>query len=847
VNRGRLRIYLGAAPGVGKTFAMLNEGRRRASRGTDVVVGFVETHGRPSTAAQLGDLEVVPRSTVDYRGATLDEMDVDAIVARAPEVALVDELAHTNVPGTRNEKRWEDVDELLAAGIDVITTLNIQHLESVNDVVEQITGVRQRETVPDWVVRRADQVELVDMTPEALRRRMAHGNIYAPEKVDAALSNYFRVGNLSALRELALLWVADKVDDALQQYMEDHGITRQWETRERVVVAVTGAPSGEHLIRRAARMAQRSHGELIGVHIRSGEGLATTPSHGLTEHRQLLADLGGEFHEVVSGDAAEGLATFAKSVNATQLVLGSTRRGRWAELVHGSVINKAIRLSGDIDVHVISHDEREPERALPTVVGRRRSALSRRRQLTGWLVAGAAIPLLTVVLYAVRNSIELETVLLVYLLLVCVVAAIGGVRPAVAAALTSAAAANWFFTDPYSTLLIDDGEQVIGIVVFVAVGVLVGVVVGQAARRSAEAQRARAEAEALAAVAGRLSGGADPLPGMLSHLRITFGQDAVAVLARQADGGWRTEETDGTPVPVNPGDGESIEIDDGLVLCLVPGGLSVDDRRVLHAFAARMGDELERRTLALATADVAEQAEADQLRTAILRAVSHDLRTPLASIKASATSLLQDDIEWTAAQRHEFAETIDQEADRLDRLVANLLDMSRIEAGAIESTTRPVGLEEVIASALASLSQPTDRVVTDIPDDLPTAIADAGLLERVVANLVANALEHAPADTSVRIEASGVGDRAVLRVVDRGPGIAPTDRDRVFDAFQRFDDRGTGGVGLGLAVAQGFMRAMDGVLIVDDTPGGGLTVTLELPRAAPAGTAPPATPSAVRP
>ena len=287
--RGQLRIYLGAAPGVGNTFAMLNEGRRRHDRGTDVVAGFVETHGRPKTLEAIGDLTVMPRTQFEHRGATFEEMDVDGLLARKPEVALVDELAHTNVPGSRNAKRWQDVEELLAAGIDVISTVNIQHLESVNDVVERITGVKQRETVPDGVVRQADQVELVDMTPEALRRRMAHGNIYPAERIDPALTNYFRPGNLAALRELALLWVADRVDEALEEYRERHGITEPWETRERVLVALTGAPGTEALVRRAARMAQRGHGALLGVHVRGGEGLAEAPSAGLDAQRREVA------------------------------------------------------------------------------------------------------------------------------------------------------------------------------------------------------------------------------------------------------------------------------------------------------------------------------------------------------------------------------------------------------------------------------------------------------------------------------------------------------------------------------------------------------------------------------
>ena len=333
--RGRLRIYLGAAPGVGKTFAMLNEGWRRHERGSaDIVVGFVETHGRANTAAQLHDLEIVPRKKLHYRDLTFEEMDVDAILARKPQVALVDELAHTNVPGSRNEKRWQDVEELLEAGIEVISTVNVQHLESMNDVIEAITGIEQQETIPDAVVRSADQIELVDMSPEALRRRMAHGNIYPPERVDTALSNYFREGNLGALRELALMWVADRVDEALERYRETHGITRTWETRERVVVAITGAPGGEAAIRRAARMAARTKSELIGVYVRSSDGLADSGStEGLVSQRHLLDELGAKYHELASGDVAGALVRFARGENATQIVLGATQRSRLMELV----------------------------------------------------------------------------------------------------------------------------------------------------------------------------------------------------------------------------------------------------------------------------------------------------------------------------------------------------------------------------------------------------------------------------------------------------------------------------------------------------------------------------------
>ena len=357
--RGRLRVYLGAAPGVGKTYAMLGEGRRRLERGTDVVVGFVETHGRLHTAEMTEGLEIVPRRELRYREAVFTEMDVDAVLARRPAVALVDELAHTNVPGSRNEKRWQDVEELLGAGIDVVSTVNIQHLESVNDVVAKITGVAQRETVPDSVVRAADQVELVDMAPEALRRRMAHGNVYAAEKVDAALSNYFRVGNLTALRELALLWTADKVDEALQTYRSEHEIEGTWETRERVVVALTGGPEGETLVRRAARIAARSTGgELLAVHVTRSDGLTGADPAALADQRRLVESLGGTYHQILGEDVPEALLTFARAENATQLVLGASRRSWLATLFSGPGIGATtIRDSGDIDVHIVTHSE----------------------------------------------------------------------------------------------------------------------------------------------------------------------------------------------------------------------------------------------------------------------------------------------------------------------------------------------------------------------------------------------------------------------------------------------------------------------------------------------------------
>ncbi len=467
-NAGCLRVYLGAAPGVGKTFAMLQEGQRRATRGTDVVVAFVETHGRPHTAEQLGDLPVVPRKRVTYRGATFEEMDLAAVLDRRPAVALVDELAHTNAPGTgANEKRWQDIDTLLAAGIDVISTVNIQHLESLNDVVQTITGVAQRETVPDAVVRSADQIELVDMTPEALRRRMAHGNIYASDKVDAALGNYFRPGNLTALRELALLWLADRVEEGLQRYREQHGISGTWETRERVVVALTGGPEGAALIRRAARIAARSGaGELLAVHVSRSDGLAEAGGAGLQAQRLLVESLGGTYHALIGDDVPRALLDFATSVDATQVVLGASRRKSWRAMLGGPGTSATVaRLSGPIDVHLVSHDYVGRGRALPSLG----YGLTARRQLVGAAVAVVLLVVATVALAFWRGNLAFASEVCIYLLIVVITSLVGGFWSALFAAVAGSLVLNYYFAPPIHTFTIDRRDNLIALVIFLLV------------------------------------------------------------------------------------------------------------------------------------------------------------------------------------------------------------------------------------------------------------------------------------------------------------------------------------------------------------------------------------------
>ncbi len=843
MSRGELRVYLGAAPGVGKTFAMLGEGQRRRERGTDVVVGFVETHGRQNTADMIGDLDVVARKTVEYRGATFSEMDVDAILARHPQVALIDELAHTNVPGGRNEKRWQDVEELLVAGITVITTVNIQHLESLNDVVSKITGVPQRETVPDAVVRAASQVELVDQTAEALRRRMAHGNIYPPNKVDAALANYFRVGNLTALRELAMLWLADKVEEQLDHYREQHEITGVWETRERVVVALTGGPEGETLIRRGARIAARAHGgDLLAVHVARSDGLTGADPATLVKQRRLVESLGGTYHQTVGDHVPSALMEFARAEHATQLVVGASRRGPVTAFLTGRGTGATvIRLSGDIDVHVVTHDyagARRARRILPVT-----GALTLRRRVEGGVVAVVALPLLTILLTHMRASLNLTSDSLIFLLVVVVVALLGGAIPAVLAAIGGSQLLNFYFIPPLHRWTIADRNNVLALVVFVAVAAMVSSVVDVAARRTRQAARASAEAQTLAAAAGSVLRGEAAVPQLLERLRETFGMTSAALLERRPPaaapqehptGGWCVVEAVGTQLDADPA-GADVEVPLGanLMLCLYGRVLPAEDRRLVGALAAHAATALEQRRLADAAEAAKPLAEAERTRTALLAAVSHDLRSPLASAQAAVGGLRSSEVEFTAEQRAELLDTANTSLDKLARLVDNLLDMSRLQAGALSVFFTPVAVEEIMLQVLDDLGPDGNAVQVQVPDTLPDVRADPALLERVVVNLLSNALRYSPAGRPPLVTGSELGDQVELRVIDRGPGIPRDAQERVFAPFQRLGDHdNSSGVGLGLALARGLTEAMQGTLSPEETPGGGLTMVLRLPSAA---------------
>jgi len=823
-DRGHLRVHLGAAPGVGKTYAMLAEGRWARERGEDVVVGCAETHGRRRTAELLDGMEVLPG------------LDVEALIGRAPGVALIDDLARANPPGSRNAKRWQDIEEILDAGIDVVTTVDVQQLESVKDVVQEITGMPQRESVPDEVVRRADQVQLVDLAPEELRRRLARGDVYAAGQVDAALSNYFRVGNLTALRELALLWVAGKVDDQLGRYRADHGIATTWEARERVLVALTGGPEGDTLVRRAARIAARNKGaDLMAVHVTRARGLTGAGPADLARLRTLVESLGGTYHQVVGEDVPRALLDFARGANATQLVLGASRRGRFAQILSRGVGVTTTALSGSIDVHMVTHAQaREGHGPSPA------PALNRDRRLAGWAMAVAGIPALTAALSAVRDDLAASSVMLLFLLAVVGVALAGGMWPALTAAVGASLMLNLAFTPPVGDLAISDPENILALTVFVLVATAVSVIVDLAARRTREAARAGADAELLSTLAGHVLRGEAAVPSLLARMRETFGLTSVTLLERVGEPSpddlaeprsWRIIATSGGPPATCPAVADTdVAIDDRLVLAARGRLTDAADRRVLEAFAAESAVALRQERLEAVAGQAAPLAEADRMRTALLAAVSHDLRTPLASAKAAVESLANTGIAWSADDRAELLATAEESLAKLESLVVNLLDMSRLQAGVLGLDPQPVTPAEILPRVVAELGAGQDGVAVDLGAEVPDVVADPALLERVLANLVANALRYSPPGEKVLVTASPHAGHVQIRVADRGRGIPREARDRVFLPFQRLGDRDNHtGVGLGLALARGLTEAMGGTLVPEETPGGGLTMIVTLP------------------
>ncbi|MFI0790331.1 DUF4118 domain-containing protein [Streptomyces lydicus] len=823
--RGRLQIYLGAAPGVGKTYAMLEEGQRLRSLGADVVVGFVEPHGRRPTAAMAEGLEAVPRRTLLHRGASFTEMDLDAVLARRPQVALVDELAHSNVPGTRNTKRWQDVEELLGAGIDVVTTLNIQHLESLNDVVRQLTGVRQRETLPDEVARRADQIELVDLPPEVLRRRMVHGDIYPPDRIESALTHYFRVGNLTALREIALLWLADRVEEGLQRYRAQHGISAPWETRERILVGLSGGPEGETLIRRAARISARTPGtELLGLHVVPEDGLTDVDPAALDAQRTLLESLGGSYHQTSGEDVVEALLQFAEAENVTQIVLGASRHGRLAAALRAGTGERTIKGSGPIDVHIVTHEEAAGAGTLR--LPHQSRGTGPRRYWSAMVGAALLLPLLTLLLTTQRSHLDLSSDLVIYLLAVVVTALVGGLYPALFAAVAAALLADYYFTMPLHSLAMERTDEIIALVVFVATAALVGTAAGAAAQRTYQAVRATSEARTLSRLATAMMRGRE-MPELVEQIREDFGLTSISLLERDPEASpgsrWYVVASAGERPPEKPyeADVES-PVDENLTLAARGSGLSTEDRRVLSACAAELGlAHIQGRIIGATDADA---LAAERARASLLLAAGRDLRAPLHTA-GEALDRLGDVREGHPPQAAaHLVDTARAAVRRAAHLVTDLDELSRLHAGALNLYLRPVDLDESLAAALDDLGPGGHTIVVRLPERLPDVIADAALLTRVLTALGADALRHSPSGSPPLFTAAVRSERVEIRVEDGAsahrPGIEAATRAR--------DDS------LSLRLARDVVEVMGGTLATADT-GRVFAVTFSLPCCAPEG------------
>ncbi|MGO0603754.1 DUF4118 domain-containing protein [Brevibacterium linens] len=846
-RRGTLTVFLGYAPGVGKTVAMLETAATAAGNGRDVVIGIVEDHGRAFTRALAEGFETIDRRPVDYRGRTFHELDIEGVLARAPELVIIDELAHTNVPGgaeTRT-KRWEDVETILAAGIDVFTTVNIQHLESLGDVVGAIIGRNQAERVPDPFLRAADEVELIDISPAALRTRLVDGRIYAAEKVDAAMSNYFRLGNLTALRELALLWLADRVDEGLEKYRDEKGIRATWAARDRILVAVTGGPESTTLIRRGLRIAGRIAGrELHVVHVIEPDGTRRSGAPHLLSARELAEANNAVWHTVVGDDVAKALIEFARTLNASQIVLGVSRTPWYRRMFGPGVANRVISAAADIDVHMVTHAQAakfwqvDRERT-------RENPLSRVRRILGWVV-GALAPLLLTALFVGLGpgSTSLSMNFLAYITVVVLVALIGGLWPAVTTAVFGAGLINFFFTHPVNSLTVRQIENILALVIFVAVAVAVATVVDQAARRTRQAQAAEHEAGVLSELAGSMIAEGDSPEAMVAGIRTSFALDGVTLFVRadRADVADVAAASAGEPIASRAEASEVIDLDEDTSLALKGRPLSAGEQRILDAYAGRLLRVLTESALQRSRTEAKELSAGNAVRTALLTAVSHDLRTPLGAITTATSTLLLDEIELSESDQKLMLKTIEHGAQRLEKLIDNLLDMSRIQSGAVTISTAPVLVADVVASALDELggdrsrgsaagdgdSGGQPRIIVDIDPETWVDV-DAGLVERVLVNIIENSVKYGEG-APITIDSSTGTDAVHLRIADSGPGVREEALESIFTPFTRLNESNTKGLGLGMAVALGLCRAMGIELSAEPTPGGGFTAVLTIPR-----------------
>jgi two-component system, OmpR family, sensor histidine kinase KdpD len=846
-RRGKLKIFFGFAPGVGKTYRMLQVARDLViEQKLDVVVGLVETHRRSETAAQVLGLTLLPRRRVEYRGRVLEELDLDAVLARRPALVLVDELAHTNAPGSRHAKRWQDIDELLDAGIDVYTTVNVQHLESLNDVIAQITHVRVRETVPDSVLDRADEIELVDLAPEELGKRLAEGKVYLPDQAGRAADSFFRRGNLLALRELALRRVAQHVDRDVLAYREHHGVDRILPAGERVLVCVGAAPSSARLIRAGARMAAGLRAPWTAAYVEGLSFGSTEDRERLDAHLRLAESLGATVIRLSGARVADVLLAWARKNNVTRIVIGKPTHSRLRDRLRGSMLDAIVRGSAEIDVHVITGDEETERPPAPTT--------RPRRSLGPYAFGSGVVAAVTGVAWFLHTFTSIPDVEMLYLLAVMIVAVTAGRGPSLLAAGLGVLAYDFFFVPPTLTLAVKDVRYVLTFAMMFGVGVLLSELAGRVRRQEQQALAREARTGVLYAFSRDLAAadGASAPAVVARHAAATFDADAwviddahqiaAASAGTALDGKeagvarWALEH--GRPAGLGtdtlPGSRTlSIPLQIGGTVCgvlsLEPRApLQREQRELLDVFSRQAAIALERDRLAEEARAATLRARTEEMRSSLLSAVSHDLRTPLAAITGAGTSL-RDDAELPDDTRRELLDTICEEAERLERLVANLLDMTRLESGALSVKREWVPVEEIVGSALTRLERRLvgREVTTDVDPGLPLLQGDPVLLEQLLVNLLENALKYTPAGSPIDVGAHASATAVTLEVADRGPGIDPAIASRVFDKFVR---TGTSGVGLGLAICRGIAQAHGGSIAVAARDGGGAVFTVSLPR-----------------
>ncbi len=862
-ERGKLTLFFGAAPGVGKTYAMLVAAREEQAEGRDLLVGIVETHGRAETSALLEGLPVLPRRPVPYRGVVLQEFDIDAALARRPALLLVDELAHTNAEGSRHPKRWQDVEELLDAGIDVYSTLNVQHVESLKDVVAQITGVTVRETVPDSMLEQAHEIRLADLPPDELLERLREGKVYISEQAARAVDSFFRKGNLIALRELALRRTAERVDAQMRQYRRDQGIEATWAATERLLVCLSWSPHSARVVREASRMARGLHATWLAVYVETPGSvrLSAEDKAWLSENLRLAAQLGAEVVTVSDEKPAEAILRVARERNVTKIVVGKPRALRKRDRIFGSFVDDIVKESGTIDVYVTAGSSGPPE----TLPDRRpRSAPGR----LGYLAAAGLVVLVTVVARFAFGHAYLADVVMLYLLGVVVASLTLDRWPSLSTAVLSVVAFDFFFIPPYLTFSVSDFRHVVTFTVMLLVGVVINHLTLRVREQATGARERERRTAALYEMSRALGEGVERsalVTRAADHIARVFESDVLVFVSDERDlsvihrttGGrvqasaqelgvarwvWTNRKQAGlstNTLPGSPGLFIPLATTHGLlgVLGVVPKDPSrfddPEEHRFLEAFAAQMGVAVERTQLSEQAQTARLDADREELRNALLSSVSHDLRTPLGVIEGASSALLDAEVTLDPSTRRDLVETIHEEAERLNRRVRNLLDMTRFEAGAVRLDYEWQSLEEVVGAALARVEKHLGgrEITVSLPPELPLVLCDGVLIEQVLVNLLENAIKYSPADTPVEVSGSDAAGEVVATVADRGAGIVAGEEDRIFEKFYRSErTRATGGVGLGLAICRAIVSAHSGRIWAENRPAGGSAFRFSLPK-----------------